>query len=262
MRRPAARLLLSGLLVGAILAPARSSSAQSIILRAGDRERTIDLGALPRTALSLRDPSDGGRAKRLAGPRLADVLAQAPAPADADTLAVYCDDGWLSLVPLDWLARYPGAVLALAEGPGDGRPLAPPRGPVFLAFPSDGTPRDRAVDDNGYAWGVAIIVYVRRERLLAPLATAAPSEEVARGGSLYLGHCLHCHAIGGAGGMVGWDLSRPNVLSYRDAQRVRDYIVDPRRLLPEGRMPSFRGQLSPSEIDALIAYLRALGPLR
>jgi len=249
----------------ALLVFARAAAAQTIVLSDGTREVPVDLARLPRARLALRDPTDGGRAKTLLGPRLADALAALPPPDGADAIAVRCDDGWLSLIPIPFVHRYSSAVLAIAEGT-RAHPIGAPRGPVYLAFPTEAA-SDRAGDaplaDNGWAWAVASIEYVRLAAVRAKLdlPRGAPAL-AAQGRQLFERRCLHCHAIRGAGGLAGWDLAQPNVLRYRDEQRVRGYVLDPRRYLREARMPSFAGKLAPSDIDALVAYLRALVPTR
>jgi hypothetical protein len=55
--------------------------------------------------------------------------------------------------------------------------------------------------------------------------------------------------------MVAWDLSRPDIIAYRGAARVRAYVLAPRDHNPDGKMPSFRGKLTPRDLDDLILYL-------
>jgi mono/diheme cytochrome c family protein len=234
-----------------------AARAQTVTVRGGGREAAVELSALPRRTAEVSDRTDGGRRKQLSGVPLRTVLERLPAPPGADALAVRCDDGWFALIPLAAIARSEG-LLAVDQG---GAPLAPPRGPVFLTWPNVATPSvdaDRALNPNGWAWGVAALEYVRAGDLHLAAPAGAPVAAAA-GAALFEQHCQHCHAIAGAGGMAGWDLARPPLLSYRDPRRVRRYLVDPRRLNPSGRMPSFKGKLAPTELDALLAYLAALG---
>lgn len=245
-----------------LLAP--QASAQTIVFYAGAVEHPIALSRLPAATLAVRDPTDGGRRKILTGVTLASVLAAQPAPSGADTLAVRANDGWLSLIPLATAARFPEALLALAERRGDQRaqPLGEPRGPVFLAWPNLShaeVDADRELTPNGWTWAVASLEYVRRVDFAGPLAPPSTAPPVAaRGAALFSRLCQHCHAINGAGGRAGWDLNAPNVLSYRSEAWVRGYILDPRRRNPASRMTAFRSQLGPGDLDALIAWFAAL----
>ena len=255
-----------------LCALASPAAAQSIIFKTASGEQTVALAALPQATLELADPTDSNKPKRLAGPLLQTLLDRYPAPKNADALAFRCDDGWLSIIPLSAVSGDPGSILAITEA---NHPLAAPRGPVFLVFPirpkaaasgdraarADAiAARDRmAIANNGYAWQVASIEYIHRADFTAPVERAAPGAD-ASGGGLLIRHCVHCHMIHGAGGMVGWDLSRPPVFSYRDEARVRGYLRNPREFNPQGRMPSFAGKLDEKELDRLIAWLKALTP--
>ena len=183
-----------------------------------------------------------------------------------DTLAVHCEDGWLSLIPLSAVARNPGAVLAISE---TGHAVAAPRGPVFLAFPRTARapdPKDKAawadydlIGENGYAWQVASLEYIKYKDFVARLAAAAPKADL-RGRDVFASQCVHCHAVRGVGGAEGPDLARPALFSYRDEPRVRGYLRSPREINPQGRMPSFAGKLDDKTLERLIAWLKALTP--
>lgn len=257
--------------------PAR---AQTLVIK-GAHEVTLALRTLPRSTLVVHDPTDGKKRKRLVGASLEAVRARA-APtggAGADTLLLRCEDGWLSRLPLAGLGALPDAVFAWAEESGQGGqgevPLGRPHGPVFFALPDGFEPRlpsgvdAHSLADNGFAWAVASVEFGSEATVLAPLALpttrldgkglplanrAVPAE---RGRALFARHCLHCHAFKGSGGLAGWDLGAPNVLGYRDEARVRAYVLEPRRLNPDGRMPSFAGKLAAGEIADVIAFLRA-----
>jgi cytochrome c oxidase subunit 2 len=94
-----------------------------------------------------------------------------------------------------------------------------------------------------------------------------PTDSLARRGKdVFLsGTCAMCHAIGGtpAGSRVGPDLT--HVASRRTLAaatlpntrgHLAGWVVDPQQLKPGVRMPP--NQLSASDLQALLAYLRAL----
>ena len=233
------------------------ASAQSFTFRLPSREVVIDLSPLPRTTIAIRDPTDGSRRKLLLGVSLQSLLAAHPAPAGADALAVRCDDGWLSLLPIATLRHRP--LLALAESTARGPvALAPPRGPIFLAWPNADSPAvDAEVDPGAWAFAVASLEWVRLADFALP---AANSPNAQTGRSLFAYHCQHCHALAGRGGIAGWDLSMPPILTYRTERYVTRYIADPRQQNPAAHMPAFKTKLTPLQIDSLVTYLRTLKP--
>jgi mono/diheme cytochrome c family protein len=66
--------------------------------------------------------------------------------------------------------------------------------------------------------------------------------------------CGFCHTVDGSGGKKGGDLS--DVSSKRDAEWLTKYLKDPKSLMPEAKMPAFRG--TDEEVNALVAYLMSL----
>ena len=66
--------------------------------------------------------------------------------------------------------------------------------------------------------------------------------------------CGLCHTVDGSGGKKGGDLSDEG--SKRDAEWLTKYIRDPKSLMPEAKMPAFRG--TDEELNALVAYLMSL----
>jgi mono/diheme cytochrome c family protein len=238
----------------AVLLAAGSAAAQSVALRGGGREVVVAVSSLEAVTVEVRDPTDGNKRKTLRGGRLREALAKLAPPDGVDAVAVRCDDGWLSIVPLAAVKKFPDAVLALG--------LPPPRGAVFLAWPNVAQPAvdaDRDLTPNGWTFGVASLEYVRAADFEKPLALPAGATEAARRGrALFQRHCQHCHAVNGAGGMAGWDLNQPNLFTYRDEAYVRDYVIDPRKRNPDGHMAPFKGKLTAAEVGAVVAFLRAI----
>lgn len=243
----------------AILFSTATGFAQTLVLRGGGREVKVDLRRLPTEAISVRDPTDGKKPKKFIGVRFGVVLRQLAAPNDADAIAVRCDDGWLTIVPLRLLARYPEAIFATMEYQGEKpTPLAPPRGPIFLAWPNVDHPDfENLLDlaENGFTFSVAALEYVKSDDFAPPTAATLASKQ---GRVLFQRHCQHCHSLSGAGGIAGWDLAQPKIFSYRDEKYVRDYVIAPRTRNPAGHMPSFKAKLAPGDLDAIIKFLRAL----
>jgi len=66
--------------------------------------------------------------------------------------------------------------------------------------------------------------------------------------------CALCHMVQGKGGKSGPDLS--DVGTKRDAQWLKRFLMSPSTVIPEAKMPSFKG--SADEREALVAYLLSL----
>jgi ubiquinol-cytochrome c reductase cytochrome b subunit len=137
----------------------------------------------------------------------------------------------------------------------------------FFANKGERSPRRRP-------WAVGIVLaavlmvgtlYVAGERapwspefdarpIPAALLGTNPPESVARGAVLYnTKGCEACHAYAGYGGARG-----PNLTAVRDRLTREQLIV---RIVNGGEgMPAYGGQLSPSELDALVAFLNAPRP--
>ena len=91
---------------------------------------------------------------------------------------------------------------------------------------------------------------------------AAPSAFAGGGGSdgaaIYKAKCAMCHGPDGAGqtpmgkNMKLRDLRSAEVQKQTDAELVK-WIAD-----GKGKMPAYKGKLTPADIDALVAFIRTL----
>lgn len=91
---------------------------------------------------------------------------------------------------------------------------------------------------------------------------AAPSAFAGGGGSdgaaIYKAKCAMCHGADGAGqtamgkNMKLRDLRSAEVQKQTDAALVK-WIAD-----GKGKMPAYKGKLTPADIDALVAFIRTL----
>jgi mono/diheme cytochrome c family protein len=76
-----------------------------------------------------------------------------------------------------------------------------------------------------------------------------------KGKEVYSAHkCAICHTINGSGGKMGGDLS--DIGDKKDAEWLTKYVKDPKSLMPEAKMPAFKG--SDEELQDLVAYLMSL----
>lgn len=130
-----------------------------------------------------------------------------------------------------------------------------------------------AFDELSDAQVTAIVGYLRkhyqapsREYDLAPLKGNA-----ARGASLYNDNCVVCHGVdgGGAGQGTGVTMSRerpfaimpPAITNVGFLASAPDALIAAiiREGRPSGIMPSFRNELSKTDIADVVAHVRALG---
>jgi cytochrome c2 len=76
-----------------------------------------------------------------------------------------------------------------------------------------------------------------------------------KGKEVYSSHkCGICHTINGSGGKMGGDLS--DIGDKKDADWLTKYVKDPKSVMPEAKMPAFKG--SDADLQDLVAYLMSL----
>lgn len=138
-------------------------------------------------------------------------------------------------------------------------PIGPQRanpGPIYLVWAG---PEQQRLETHPRPWQLASVEATRFEAVyphVVPTGAPASSPEM-RGLELWKRTCLACHAINREGGRVGPELNVPqNIFEYRPEEQVRAYIKNP-RVFRYGNMPSHE-HLSDGDLDALVAYLRAM----
>lgn len=98
--------------------------------------------------------------------------------------------------------------------------------------------------------------------IAACILIAAPSAFAGGGGSdgaaIYKAKCAMCHGPDGAGqttmgkNMKLRNLGSADVQAQTDAQ-LNKWIAD-----GKGKMPAYKGKLTPADIDALVSFIRTL----
>ncbi|HET8774157.1 MAG TPA: cytochrome c [Thermoanaerobaculia bacterium] len=90
------------------------------------------------------------------------------------------------------------------------------------------------------------------------LLAVAPATFAADGAALYKSKCAMCHGPDGAGqttmgkNMKLRDLRSADVQKQTDAELVK-WIAD-----GKGKMPAYKGKMTPDEINAVVAFIRTM----
>ena len=149
------------------------------------------------------------------------------------------------------------------EAPRSGRPRFRPierrqidPAPVYLVW----TGVERA-DPHAHPWPYQLVtIEVASFETSFPntVPSALPEQDPGwRGYALFQASCSACHAINGEGGKVGPELNVPkSIVEYRPEAQIRAYVRDPQATRYTS-MPA-HPELSDADLDALIAYFRAM----
>ncbi len=128
-------------------------------------------------------------------------------------------------------------------------------GPFYLVWSK---PEQTNLDSHPRPWELEKIEIAKFDTIYphtSPGESASPA--VLRGYESFRDRCIKCHAINREGGHVGPDLNVPqNVTEYRPEDQIRAYIKNPAQFR-YGNMPA-HPDIQPSELDDLVAYLRAM----
>jgi len=154
-----------------------------------------------------------------------------------------------------------GAYLAFADAEGPWQPIgakgANP-GPWYLVWRGEA---QQDLTTHPRPWALARIAIERFEDAFPKVVPPAGDAQVQQGFALFRGLCLKCHALNRQGGTVGPELNVPkNVTEYRDEAFLRAWIRDPFTYRVSVMPPS--PQLSEADLDALLAYLRAMAAVK
>jgi cytochrome c6 len=101
-----------------------------------------------------------------------------------------------------------------------------------------------------------IITTVALALFLAPVAFAGGGGS--DGAAIYKAKCAMCHGADGKGqtpmgkNLKLRDLGSTDVQTQTDAQLVK-WVAD-----GKGKMPAYKGKLTPADIDAVVAFMRTL----
>ena len=215
-----------------------------------------------------RDPYYEGRKSYLACP-LAQVFVLGfglpPGALGGANVFLRARDGYVKPASAELLAE-PGGYLAFADAdrapdggagfaPIDRRQLDP--GPLYLVWTGAAQ-----ADPHRYPWpyqlaAIEVAPFEARYPHTAP--AGEPAESAAwRGFAIFRRECVACHAINGEGGTVGPELNVPrSIVEYRPAEQIEAFVRNPQSFRYTS-MPA-NPHLSDADLEALVAYFRAMG---
>jgi mono/diheme cytochrome c family protein len=190
-----------------------------------------------------------------------------------DTIEAQASDGFVSQIPLALIAHGErgGAVAFIAvEDPARPWPPLPRKtetaGPFYLVWEH---PERSGVTREQWPYQLVRLTFVespvhRWPQLLVPAGVPAGAPAI-RGQDVFVTQCLPCHRLNGGGASdTGPDLGRPmNPTQYFTDAGLRALIRNPQavRTWPNQQMIGFGERTLPvADLDALVAYLRAMAP--
>jgi mono/diheme cytochrome c family protein len=98
--------------------------------------------------------------------------------------------------------------------------------------------------------------------IAACILIAAPSAFAGGGGSdgaaIYKAKCAMCHGPDGAGQTTMGKNLKVRSLGSADVQAQTDAQLNKWIADGKGKMPAYKGKLTPADIDALVAFIRTL----
>ena len=102
---------------------------------------------------------------------------------------------------------------------------------------------------------IEVVSFAQKYVHLYPRETD-PASAVFKGFVVFKNQCLRCHSINLEGGTIGPELNAPlNVTEYWAKDTMLKFIRDPAQFRYRDKMPGFRDQLKPEEIEDVYAYL-------
>jgi mono/diheme cytochrome c family protein len=179
----------------------------------------------------------------------------------ADTVAVYCNDGYRADIPLSEFKKMK-ALLAFSMANDtpfilhdDKKTI--PLAPYYLVWDH---PNAESAQRDVYRWPYAVnkIDLVNSKTAYSPLQLKSNSSELRRGQQNFMKHCFSCHTLNGSGGTRGPMLN--GVLKIQKNDFLTEYILDPQGMNPSSKMSGLSKDLKGREQIAreIVAYIRKI----
>ncbi|HEY3755328.1 MAG TPA: cytochrome c [Opitutaceae bacterium] len=213
---------------------------------------------VPRRALTM--PSELGSGLLPVEAVMLSDLQHALGEDKATVVLARCSDGYLSIFPVEFMARDKPFLVLTINGLTPGR-WPPPGmrdnpGPYLITESDALTPGVNEIRDISHKqpWSVVSLEFASEGDLIGQLGAAPPAARW-----LWINSCASCHA--GPGNFPGGTKSgRTFAVLQADARArpdfIRHYVAAPRKVNPAAQMPDQPEDVGPA-LDALIAFLAA-----
>lgn len=223
------------------------------------KKRYYSLSELEKEGLTIvKSDWPFGAKSRYEGIPLKNLVASAkyfPKGQKADTLVVHCRDGFWAFLPIEFIRTNPILLVTrvAGKGPRDWPLYKNEELGLFLALPSAEYPKFNEPKYNHY-WarqveGFALVDLA--DKWVGP----AFSKNAAKGRTLFLQECIHCHELYGFGGVMGPSFSR--LMTESKGFFVR-YVNNPGEFNPRSKMPPFKKRYSTEDTLAIFEFLKSV----
>lgn len=189
----------------------------------------------------------------------------------SDIIVFTCADGYRSSIPTERIKSFPAYLAFERVGSSDfvvdnllQNEEHVKLGPLYLIW--DNLNYKELLEDGAVHWPYQI-VNISPSTLSTMFPQIVPkrgsTSGAVRGLALFSKYCLSCHRINGAGGEKGPELT--NILGFPNQNKeamkyVYEYIINPRQVNPQSKMPSLADSLTDREkaVTEIIDYLDAI----
>ena len=122
--------------------------------------------------------------------------------------------------------------------------------PSYLAW------QDPPKNSGKYEWPYGLVsIRIQLDDPVERMAKPRDSKEYLVGFKAFKEHCSKCHAVNGAGGILGPELNYPkNITEYWQRKDIEAFVRNPRAYRHESKMPSFQ-QIDERKIRLIVDYL-------
>lgn len=175
------------------------------------------------------------------------------------TVVFECSDGYRPTMDGKTIASGGGWLAIRDLDAPDGLRWSPPRAngrtsklePCYLVWP------DVSGWNNVYAWPYALTqIHIEQEDLFKAMAFPRNAKQHQDGFEAFKIHCAKCHAMNGAGGVLGPELNYPkNVTEYWRHDVLKKFVRNPGDFRRGSKMPSL-AYLEDATLDSILDYLQ------